>query len=356
MATVQRSVGEGFRDHDKRIEYFIKHDAVQNFGDYLPELFSKELFLHPRVDADIYRLVGSVIDEKWVRHDLGRFNGFVTGQIAFWCCGARGSAGLSNETKQHCLFFGVRGPETREALKLPADTVMGDPGLLAPLLHTPNYCYETAGKSVCFAHVHDAKAPEDVLGMSGADILLSPVIDSSEAALRSLLDKIASADFVLTASLHAAIIACAYGRPFAFWDNGHVDIPFKWRDFAGSVGIPSVFVKDLSEGREVYERQIKPRLKLPPFAPILDVCPFLVRPSYMLKALVADGQIDPTLAEPAIRLLERQKAYQHDEIYRLQDQSAIARAERARPSTYFLGGAGLFARRIKNKVRAALGL
>ena len=49
----------GFREHDARIRYFVKGAPLQNFGDYLPELLAKTFFLHPRVDADVYRVIGS---------------------------------------------------------------------------------------------------------------------------------------------------------------------------------------------------------------------------------------------------------------------------------------------------------
>lgn len=349
-----RSVGEGFREHDPRIEYFIKYDTVQNFGDYLPEIFCKELLLHPRVDADMYRLVGSVIDEKWVRHDLGQINGYTTGTIAFWCCGARGPSPLSAETSRHCLFFGARGPLTRDLLGLPDDTPLGDPGLLAPLFHRPRHHDETAGKSICVPHVHDLKNAEHLIELANADVVISPVISSSEAALREILDKIASADFVLTASLHAAIIACAYGRPFAFWDNGHIDIPFKWEDFASSVGIPAIFVKDLAEGRRVYSEILAPRINIPPLARILDACPFSVHPSMLLRAISLDEKIEDGSLAKAITLLDRLPAYQLPEIYRLQDQSTESRLGRKRVTRLLVGGLGLLLRRIKRRVRRTL--
>jgi hypothetical protein len=46
----------GFREHDSRINYFVKGAPTQNFGDYLPQILAKEFMLHPRVEADIYRL------------------------------------------------------------------------------------------------------------------------------------------------------------------------------------------------------------------------------------------------------------------------------------------------------------
>jgi hypothetical protein len=60
----------GFREHDPRINYFVKGAPTQNFGDYLPQILAKEFTLHPRVEADIYRFVGSVIDSSWILRDL----------------------------------------------------------------------------------------------------------------------------------------------------------------------------------------------------------------------------------------------------------------------------------------------
>jgi hypothetical protein len=203
-------------------------------------------------------------------------------------------------------------------------------------------------------HVHDSKTHDELLALSGADTMIHPVVAASEDALRDILDQIASADFVLTASLHAAIIACAYGRPFAFWDNGHIDIPFKWQDFAGSIGIPTTFVKNLAEGRRLYEHTLAPLIKVPPLAAILDVCPFSVRPSVLLKALAFDQQADSTAISGAVALLEQMPAYRASEIYRLQDRSAASRNERKRIKRSVVGGLGLSARDLKNRARRLL--
>src|ERR1700712_1081465 len=99
-----------FSSIDHRIKYFVRGSTKQNFGDYLPEIFFREMLTFPRVSADVYRLVGSVIEEKWIRRDLRQTNGFAPGRIAYWCCGARNPIALSASTRQHCLFYGVRGP------------------------------------------------------------------------------------------------------------------------------------------------------------------------------------------------------------------------------------------------------
>ncbi|MBG1233586.1 hypothetical protein F8B91_14695 [Aestuariivirga litoralis] len=93
---------------------------------------------------------------------------------------------------------------------------------------------------------------------------------------------------MLTASLHGAVVAAAYNVPFAFWDNGFVDLPFKWQDFSSSLGIDCDFVSDTQSGLVVYKEKILPRMKKPRLLPILKVCPFSVHSRLLLKAYMAD--------------------------------------------------------------------
>jgi hypothetical protein len=348
---VDQYVGEGFEELDERVYYFIKGATEQNFGDYLPEMFCKAFFLHPRVDLEVYRLVGSVITEQWIKRDLRLRNGVVSGRIGYWGCGMRDGSPISPALLAHCLFFGVRGPATRDALGLPADTVLGDPGLLAPLFHETKPHPETAGRSICVRHVHDTRSDAELLEIAGTDLIVSPIIESSEAALREIIDKIASAEFVLTASLHAAIIACAYGTPFCFWDNGHVDIPFKWQDFAGSAGFEARFAGTLDEGRRLFEDSYRPHIAIPPLSGILDVAPFTIRPGMMLKALAHDKIIDGDALAPIAAAFDRLGSNDWSEIRRLQRVSAAQRDERSSPAEAMSRWAGLNARRIKRALR-----
>lgn len=346
------SVGKGFSEIDERIIYFIKHAPVQNFGDYLPEIFSKELLGHPRVDADLFRLVGSVIDDRWIRQDLRKVNGHVSGLIAFWGCGKRDATPLSPETRSHCLFFGARGTLTRDALGLPADTVLGDPGILAPLFHPPRSHPETQGRTVCIPHIHDLRSHEELLTLAGTDTLIHPEIESSESAMHDILDRIASADFVLSASLHGAIIACAYGRPFAFWDNGHLDVPFKWDDFASSIGIEARFARSLDEGRKLYA-EIGSGIKIPPLAPLLETCPFTPQPAALLRALAHDQRGDPDLLLQAARIVAEASPVREDQqLYAVSRRNRLQRASTARIARGWLG---LSARSLKRSIWKAAG-
>jgi hypothetical protein len=334
---------------DSRIKYFIRGAPRQNFGDYLPEIVFTHLLTYPKIDADIFRLVGSVIDDRWARSDLRQANGHLNGILAYWCCGARQSEPLRRSTKRHCRFFGVRGPLTRDALNLPPDTVLGDPGLLAPLFHVPREHAATMGRTICIPHIHEPKSHDELLRLSGAELILSPEIDASEDALRDILDKIASAEFVLTGSLHGAIIACAYKRPFAFWDSGHVDIPFKWEDFAGSINIPATFAKDLEEGRGIY-RGFADAIKLPPLAPILDVCPFVAKPAAIVRAMAYDGSGNLDALTSAAESLEGLTSSSPTEVYHLQNVSEKNRHRRKRLRTFFRRKVGLLIRYAKSQI------
>ncbi|PDT50410.1 polysaccharide pyruvyl transferase family protein [Sinorhizobium fredii] len=334
---------------DARVTYFIRGAAQQNFGDYLPELIFKECLTYPKIDADAFRLVGSVIEDRWIRRDLRRVNGHVGGVIAYWCCGARRESSLSSKTLSHCRFFGVRGPLTRDLLNLPASTVLGDPGLLVPLLHRTSLHPHTKGKMVCMPHTHDRKSDDEMLRISGADVLIHPRVIATEAALRELMDKIASAGFLLTGSLHGAILACAFKRPFAFWDNGHVDIPFKWHDFAASINMPAIFVRNVAEGIEFYDSVAK-KISVPTLTEILDVCPFVVRPSLLLRAMAYDEpECEPEVRSCADKL-DKLSSFSRDEIFRLQEESADNR--RARRNILFNTNANLWLllRKLKSKL------
>lgn len=318
MTRKMRSVGEGFHDRDARLNYFVKYADRQNFGDYLPELFAKYLLSYPRVQADLYYFVGSVIEESWIKRALRQATGFPTGVISFWGCGMRNETPLSPAAKALCRFHGVRGPVTRDLLGLPADTVLGDPGLLVPLIYPKPDVRAQAepdplnGNTICIPHISDQNDDPQLLALSGCRRVVRPEIDASEAALAGIISEIARADFVLSNSLHGAIIACAYDVPFAFWDSGHIDCPLKWRDFSRSIGIPDLFAKNLREGIELY-RENASHIAKPKSADLLLEAPWGCRVYPLMKALAADG-IDVSDGNALLEYLEaREKlAIQND--------------------------------------------
>jgi hypothetical protein len=263
----------------------------QNFGDFLSELFLAEMLVVPSWPADAYYLVGSVIREQRIRRTLAEHHvDPTTGRVAFWGCGLRSAEGLSAAAAEAVACFGVRGPLTRDALGLPTDTVLGDPGLLLPLLVDPPP--HRHGRTLCITHFHEPRPADDLARETGVDEVVSAAIPPSLDAVRSLVGLIAGAGFVLCGSLHAAITACGYGVPFAFLDSGHIDVPFKWEDFAASVGIPCHFARTLAEGRAIHGDAIAPAYRPLPLSPLLHVAPFHVLPDVLLRGLAHDGLAD----------------------------------------------------------------
>ena len=271
--------------------WWLKGEECQNFGDFLTEMLWANLADEMRVSGDAYRLIGSAIADGIIFEDLNRLGKWEDGRIVFWCCGSRDENPLSPDSLARSVFCGVRGPLTRDALRLPAATPIGDPALILPLLHTLERNVKTVGKAVCAPHFLDKNSDQHLLERTGADVIVRPAIANSPQALTQILDELASAEFVLAGSLHAAIVACAYGVPFCYFDDGNVDIPFKWRDFSASVNIGTFFVDNVADGKKIYEAAIRPRLHaLLSSFPILAVAPFRVHPEILLKAALHDAE------------------------------------------------------------------
>ena len=273
-----------------KVDYWLKGAAEQNFGDFLSAYLRDRIFLPIGVRAAQYRLIGSTIADFIIRETVAPASADpLDRRVAFWGCGLRDPESLTAGWRAQAIICGVRGPLTRDALGLPPNTPMVDPGLLMPALHTPSPSPSTAGRSISIPHFHDRRDDEQLLGMAAADLLLRPNLPNDVSAMLAMVDAIAAADFVLSASLHGAIIAAAYGVKFAYWDNGHLDLPFKWEDFAASVAMPCVFAANIVDGRRVHAEIIAPALRLPALWPLLAVAPLAVRPEAALAIAAFEG-------------------------------------------------------------------
>ncbi len=266
------------------VTYWLQGGPVQNMGDFLTELFLARIGapgppFYPRI-----RLIGSVIAEFIIRSDLRAAGPSAEAAVAYWGCGQRDEHIIDSKLRARCRFHGVRGPLTRIRLELPETTAIGDPALLLPLLHEPRLLPSLAGRVICVPHFRDSAPDETHLEHSGVDFVVRPNLPASQDALLQMIDVICSAEFVLAGALHAAIIACAYRRPFAFYIEDYVDLPFKWLDFSASVNIPAVFARNAEEGRRAWQTLLAPALRRPLLAPILAEYPGAVQAGLPEKA------------------------------------------------------------------------
>ena len=282
-----------------QIWHWRQDEDIKNFGDYLADFLTEELFEPISWHEGTVHVIGSVIADFLVPDADVDDQGRPLPKVVFWGCGARDENGLSEDRMARSTILAVRGPLTASALKLGGSKPQGDIAFFLPALYTPKRSRITSGKAVCIPHFWDPRPDETFLG-TGCSVVLRTNILGGNAEIRRLIDAIASAEFVLTASLHGAVAAAAYGVPFAFWDNGHVDLPFKWKDLAAYLSIPPTFYTSLEEARKGYEEDIRPALVLPSLGAFLASAPFPIRQDAFAKILrqaVSRGGETPDLTE-----------------------------------------------------------
>ncbi|OZI32028.1 hypothetical protein CAL29_29780 [Bordetella genomosp. 10] len=204
-------------------------------------------------------------------------------RLIAWGLGVRDEGSLSPEAQARIEVSAVRGPISASELKLGMNVPIGDPGLLMPALYSPRRNEHAASRTICIPHFHDRRTDAAILAASQCDLVLRASIPNDLHEIERFIDSLTSADFVLCGSLHAAILAVAYGVPFAYWDSGNIDLPIKWKDFSASIGIDAPFAATLDEGRKIWSGQIEGHIQLPPLGKLLASAPYIIRPDALLK-------------------------------------------------------------------------
>lgn len=280
MPTAALKVGHG------TIQWWRPSSSRENIGDFLSRYLLERLFVRERVTADVHFLIGSVISAKRIEKLVQAHRQRTALRVTFWCCGCRDEAAIPRELLTHAMVLGARGPLTASVLGLDPATPLGDPAFLLPLLYQPKASARTAGKTIFVPHVYQSliHSEEELRARSGADVVLSPLIMGTASDVELFIDQICASSFVATSSLHGAVIACAYGVPFAFFDCGYIDIPFKWRDFSASICIGTYFPRTLEDARLTYGQLIAGRIRRPPLMPMLGVAPFVPRDDVLRRA------------------------------------------------------------------------
>lgn len=252
-----------------------------NIGDllvpYLLEALGYSCVPRSAADSEVVNpgrcllVVGSLLTQR----DLEK----IAYPVDVWGCGWKG-AGQAPTGREDARFFAVRGPQTAAGLSLSSRVALGDPVLLLPRLIPLEIIPH--GRTVVVPHFSRLTAlrASRRLALTGCDEVLSPMVlrpslprASGPALLKTrarlLLNRarygiktrglwdtvrlIAGADFVLTGSLHGAILAQAFGVPWAAYDDGYVDAPSKWTDWAAYLNIDLELVETLKDGRSWWE-------------------------------------------------------------------------------------------------------
>ncbi|WP_160000705.1 polysaccharide pyruvyl transferase family protein [Roseomonas sp. 18066] len=256
--------------------FWRQEREIGNFGDALALVFLKRFFAgechYPR---HVLHLLGSVVTERRIEAVQAEAR-----QALFWGCGKKDDQPLPAALRQRCTFLGIRGALSRDALGLPRDTPLGDPALLLPRCYRPQHDPVAAGKVLWVPHVHhDDPTAQDLEGCPPHLVRRADTPNTAEAC-ESFIDAIASARFVMANAMHAAVVALAYGTPFAFWAGSGINVPFKWRDLTSAAGLELAFHRSFPEAARAFDRTRPDRA----FAgldldPLLRVAPYARQPA-----------------------------------------------------------------------------
>lgn len=225
--------------------------TVRNFGDALIDVLYEDFFLESlyRDEKTVYFLLGSVICNEVIEQCLRlNYDPF------FSECGARGEE-LDSDLLKMSKIHTVRGPLTKKLIE--------KSGVLVDSSVDPGYRVKQKvasgnphGASILIPHMLDPNKHEYIPSGFGANWLKQTDVYIKEQTI-ALIKEISGARFVLTGSLHGAIIAHAYGIPFAPFSTNYVDCPFKWLDWAESVGINYIqFFNNVNDGREWHRNNV----------------------------------------------------------------------------------------------------
>ncbi len=208
------------------MELHYYHCKRGNFGDDLNPAFFQEICPNfKKIRGNKLIGIGTLLNNS-----ISNLNN----SIVFGSGYGQGRPVDLSKTKLNIL--GVRGPISAMSIRHPPDSaiVIGDPALILPKLPAFNNGISATNKKKIIALHHRTAEFWDFQNSSNSDFYY---LDPAGHTLNTYIETIKQADFVLAESLHAAIIATAYGIPFIRTNLlGKVD-ETKWLDYYLSVNI-----------------------------------------------------------------------------------------------------------------------
>lgn len=215
-------------------DYWRQEKHVINMGDYLTPLLIRYMgydFVpmrgprYPKEFDTCVWVIGTLLDHWWL--------GKAPLPVTIWGCGWSGDDLRRNGNLSKIDPRLVRGPLSQKAIGN-FNVPIGDPGLLTSELFPSER--NINGPSIYIPHFNSRKVASKELDRMEVDQFLDVACfrDTFHLSVRN----IGSASFVLTSSLHGAIIAQSYGVPWALTLPAGVkhDKPLKWRDWFASLG------------------------------------------------------------------------------------------------------------------------
>jgi hypothetical protein len=290
----------------------------RNFGDALYiKIFDSEFLSWAENNEDfVFFLIGSLICDDFIEYAT-----WVGKKPIFVHCGLNGKK-LSSEEVSRSNFIGSRGKLTASLLSsLGKETSgLGDPiyGLIGRIEYTER-------REVVYFVPHISEIAIEVdFNQLGCDEFLSPAI-REQHELDLIIEKIGSAQFVLTGSMHVAMLAHITETPFALYVNGqtrYIDHEVKWIDWLSIFDVAEeeiVFVENVAEGTLWYEK-LQEKLKTGLTRVKVDVSSIEIQTLVEVNRIYA-SQRDEALTQRDEALTQRDEALtQRDEALTQRDE------------------------------------
>lgn len=202
-----------------------------------------------------------------------------------WGMGAGSDLDLKSRVSQDIYakikIHAVRGPISQKIIGLGPDLPMGDPAFLMPEILPMN---QSPTGGITYVPHHSTLSSvnrniDDILNDIGANEYINVVFKKFH--FQDVFEKLLSSKFVLTSTLHTAILCVSYGIPWApIQIPGEVvggkHHPLKWLDVMKWLNISDeqfYFVKDYKSGIAWWE-SVGSKIKIPDLEPLAKSFPF----------------------------------------------------------------------------------
>jgi coenzyme F420-reducing hydrogenase beta subunit len=238
-----------WREEKREVNYgdYITEVLLRGFG-HKPVAYSLAKDLGLRLDSCLL-VIGSELHRQMIDH-------LRVSTVHVWGQGKGHGDPFDMQQEPYCSkvrIHAVRGPHTLKQLNLDEDMPMGDPGLLLPLVmrikkdpgqHKVSY----------IPHWSNRYSAREKLPEIGAERVVD--VMCQRRGFKAKVTEVVSSSFVLTNSLHTAIVCEAYGTPWALClPAGHeLNFPDKWRDWFEYLGVADYAAQGYKDGLEWWQR------------------------------------------------------------------------------------------------------
>lgn len=172
---------------------------------------------------------------------------FASDDAVIWGTGINGNTPAHRHRFSRLDVRAVRGPRTRERLMqrgIAVPEIYGDPALLLPRLTAGRFQRQPLHRTGFVPNLHDM---QHIPALPPDTVLISPLQSWS-----ACIERIVECDFIVASSLHALVIADAYGIPARYVRLTPTEGLFKYEDYyegTGRVAVP--FATTLAEAHEM---------------------------------------------------------------------------------------------------------